>query len=206
MSENKFLEKFQNKTSSDLEYILENTEKYNPQAVAASIEILEKRKSNLDGSPINDDISDPKEQVLNSESADTLTKNTKKKYLTTDPNAPELHSKNVIIVFSGLFSTIFGAVLLMYNMKQTKNPNGRIQVLIFGILYTMATVFILNQLNTRSNIAFMINLLGGIVLNEYFWNKFIGKEFQYRKRSWIRPAIISVIISIPFVLAVIYGE
>jgi hypothetical protein len=43
MNDNKYVEKFQNKTDAELEYILENNEKYNEQAVFASIEILKDR-------------------------------------------------------------------------------------------------------------------------------------------------------------------
>ena len=130
----------------------------------------------------------------------------KKNDITDDPSAPELHSKKVIMVFSGLFSTIFGAVLLMYNMKQTNNQTGRIQVLIFGIIYTLTTIVFVNLLNKGGNIALILNIAGGGILIEYFWNKFIGKEFQHRKRGWIKPAIISVLITIPFILVLIYGQ
>ncbi|WP_445456450.1 hypothetical protein [Flavobacterium sp. HNIBRBA15423] len=43
MNENKFIEKFQNKTDSELEYILENKKSYNEQAISASIHILKER-------------------------------------------------------------------------------------------------------------------------------------------------------------------
>jgi len=130
----------------------------------------------------------------------------KKSNITDDPNAPELHSKKVIMFFSAIFSPIFGAVLLMYNMKQTDNSKGRIQVLIFGILYTVATIVIINQLDIKTNLAFIFNFAGAGILTEYFWSKFIGKEFKHRKRSWIKPAIISVLITIPLLLAAIYGQ
>jgi Na+-transporting methylmalonyl-CoA/oxaloacetate decarboxylase gamma subunit len=126
-------------------------------------------------------------------------------YLTEVPEDLELHSKRVIYVFSTVFSSIFGAVLLMYNMKQTDNQKGRIQVLIFGILYTIAGIVIINQLNINTNLTLLFNIMGAVILNEYFWNKYIGKHIKFRHRSWIKPAIISVIIIIPFILAIMYG-
>jgi len=204
MNENKYIEKFQKKTDTELEFIIENKEKYNEEAVFASIEILGDRngkKSELES--VGDEIeSAPKRKNITQKKLIEEDKET----ITDNPNAPELYSKRVIIVFSGLFSTIFGAVLLMYNMKQTNNPRGRIQVLVFGILYTAATILALNLLNIKGNIAIIFNIAGGGILTEYFWNQYIGKEFQHRKRSWIKPAIISILISIPFVLAVIYGK
>ena len=43
MNENKFIKKFQNKTDSELEHVLENKESYNEQAISASIQILKER-------------------------------------------------------------------------------------------------------------------------------------------------------------------
>ena len=43
MKENRFIEKFQYKTDSELDYIIENREKYNEQAINASIQILKER-------------------------------------------------------------------------------------------------------------------------------------------------------------------
>ncbi|TRZ42206.1 hypothetical protein [Robertkochia solimangrovi] len=206
MSENRFIEKFQHKTDSELEYILENKNSYNEQAVAASIHILKERNGKtpeLESVESKIKIEKEKKEIAREK---TIEEQKKKNNITDDPNAPELHSRKVIMVFSGLFSTIFGAVLLMYNMNQTDNQTGRIQVLIFGISYTIITLVVVNLLNIGGNIALIFNIAGGGILTEYFWNKFIGKEFLHRKRSWIKPAIISVLIAIPLILAAIYGQ
>jgi len=205
MNENKFIEKFQLKTDSELEYILENKQSYNEQAVSASIQILKERNGQsieLESVENEIEVAKEKKEIIQRK---VVEGEKKKSNITDDPNAPELHSKRVIMVFSGLFSAIFGAVLLMYNMKQTDNKKGQIQVLVFGILYTIATLTIITLLDIRGNIALIFNIAGGGILTEYFWNKFIGKEFKHRKRSWIKPAIISVIITIPLILAAIYG-
>jgi len=206
MSENKFIEKFQHKTDSELEYILENKKNYNEQAVLASIQILKERNGeSSELKSVEKEIETEKEKKEITQQK-AVEENKKKNNITDDPNAPELHSKKVIMVFSVLFSTIFGAVLLMYNLKQTENKAGRIQVLIFGILYTIATLLVVNLMNIGGNIALIFNIAGGGILTEYFWNKFIGKDFEHRKRSWIKPAIISVLITIPIFLAAIYGQ
>lgn len=205
MAINKFVEKFQDKTDSELQNIISDKKSYVEEARLASIQILKERNGNsLELETAEKELREEKEKkvaIQKQNEEDQIKKN----YLTDDPNAPELHSKRVITVFSAIFSTIFGAVLLMYNMKQTKNEKGRIQVLIFGILYTILIILIVNALKTSFNISIILNLIGAYILNEYFWNKFIGKEFLYRKRSWVKPAIISVIIMIPFILAIIYG-
>ncbi|WP_108805521.1 hypothetical protein [Aquimarina sp. Aq107] len=206
MSKNKFIQKFQNKTNSELEYIIENKKNYNEQAVSASIQILKDRNGqSLELETIENEIAAEKEKKeLNKKRA--IEEEKKKSNLTDDPNAPELHSKRVITVFAGLFSTIFGAVLLAYNLKQIENIKGRNQVLIFGTLYTIASIIIINLIDIKANLAIGFNFGGAAILTEYFWNKFLGKEFKHRKRSWVKPAIISIIITIPFILALIYGE
>ncbi len=206
MNENKYFKIFQNKSDSELEHILENKEKYNEHAVFASIQILKDRNGkSAELETIETEIQVTKEKKIVAQRK-IVEDEKKKNNITDDPNAPELHSKRVIMVFSGLFSTIFGSVLLMYNMKQTDNRKGRIQVLVFGLFYTIGTLIIVDLLNYTGNIAIIFNIAGGGILTEYFWNKFIGKELEHRKRSWIKPAIISVLITIPFVLAAIYGR
>lgn len=206
MPTNKFIEKFQDKTDSELQNIISDKKAYVEEARMASIQILKERNGHSQElEAVEKELIEAKEKKVTFQEED-IKEHNKKDYLTDDPNAPELHSKKVITVFSALFSTIFGSVLLMYNMKQTGNVKGRFQVLAFAVLYTIAIITIVNSLKTSFNITIILNLLGAYVLNEYFWNKFIGKDFLYRKRSWIKPAIISVIIIIPFILAMIYGD
>lgn len=116
---------------------------------------------------------------------------------------PQLYSKRVILAFSILFSTIFGAVILMSNMKKLQNTKARLQVLLFGILHSVGQVFTLNTLES-TNLSLPLNILGGVVLNEYFWNRYIGKEQEYLKKSWLKPAIISGLITIPFLLGLFF--
>ena len=117
---------------------------------------------------------------------------------------PELYSKRVIFAFSMIFSTIFGAVILMSNLKTRSEKKGRIQVLIFSIIYTIGTIISLNSISS-TKLTIPLNLLGALILNEYFWNRYLGKDIEFIKKSWIKPAVISLIVCIPFVLAVLYS-
>ncbi len=205
MKKNLFLEKFEHKSDSELEHIISDEKSYVEEARVAAIEILKRRNGKskeLEDAQNKIRLKKEQERIRQEK---VIADEKKKNNLTDDQNAPELHSKRVITIFSAVFTTIFGAVLLMYNMKQTNNPKGRIQVLVFGILYTVASILLINLIKKQTNLAIIFNLAGAGILTEYFWNKFIGKEFKYRKRSWLKPAIISVIIIIPFVLALIYG-
>ncbi len=118
---------------------------------------------------------------------------------------PKLYSKRVIYVFSVLFSTIFGTVILMSNLKQIGNSKGRLEVLVFGIIYTLGSFITLTNIEMQANFGLPLNILGGLILNEFFWNRYIGKDTEFEKKSWHKPAIISGLICLPFVLAMFYG-
>lgn len=120
--------------------------------------------------------------------------------LQNEANRPSLYSKTLIIIFSLLFSPIFAAVLLMSNLKAVDRPKARIYVLIFAIAYLFATAAVLQIFNLPPNLTFIANVIGAAILNEYFWNKYIGRDVTFEKKSWIKPALISVAIALFFLL------
>lgn len=123
--------------------------------------------------------------------------------LQNEANLPELYSKTLIIVFSLLFSPIFAAVLLMSNLKTIGKSKERVYVLLFAIGYLFATAALLQILGLPTNLTFIANVIGAAILNEYFWNKYIGREVTYQKKSWIKPALISVAVALFFLLLLI---
>lgn len=56
---------------------------------------------------------------------------------TTKSSTIELYSKNVICAFTILFSTLFGALLLMFNLKRLKKTKAGMWVFAFGVLYSI---------------------------------------------------------------------
>lgn len=118
---------------------------------------------------------------------------------------PLLYSKRVIAVFSGLFSTIFGAFILMSNLKAVHKEKAKRMVLFFAIAYTLLSMLIVAYLPITTNISILLNVVGAIFLNEYFWNKYLGKELEFERKSWIKPAIISGVISL-FVFMALAGS
>ncbi|MDR0332290.1 MAG: hypothetical protein LBI15_02390 [Dysgonamonadaceae bacterium] len=122
------------------------------------------------------------------------------KYVVTDPNALLLYSKTAIASFSIFFTVIFGAVLLAKNID---NKTNKIKVIGVGLLFTILAI-LLGNLFSQTLYVYLINGIGGYVLSVEFWNKYIGRETKYRAKSiWI-PLIISIIISVPFLIAMIY--
>ncbi|WP_300439601.1 hypothetical protein [Christiangramia sp.] len=117
---------------------------------------------------------------------------------------PELYSKRVITAFCILFSTIFGAVILMSNLKKKDEQKGKLQVLFFSIIYTAGMIFTVAYTKS-SNFTILLNILGAIILNEYFWNRYLGKDIEFEKKSWVKPALISITVTIPFIIALLYA-
>ena len=122
----------------------------------------------------------------------------------TSEDLPRLYSKRLILVFSGLFSILFGAVLLLSNLKRAGEKKGMYQVLLFVFIYVVGIIFTIQSMESASNWSVPLNILGALILNEYFWNRYIGKTTAYEKKSWIKPAIISMCISVPAFLALVY--
>ena len=116
---------------------------------------------------------------------------------------PKLYSKRVIYAFSIIFSTLFGTVLLMSNLKRTGNKKGWYEVLIFGIIYTAGLLITAASMNMETNIGLPLNVIGALILNEYFWNRYIGKETKFEKKKWHKPAIISLVITLPLIYVIL---
>lgn len=205
MTDNRFIDKFKHKTDADLVQIVTNKQDYNEDAIAAALFILDERKSTVIDIKTETAIIEKEKERKALVQAKHLEEDKNRLYHTDDPNAPQLHSKAVIRLFSGMFSTIFGGVLLMYNMKQIGNTRARNEVLLFTIGYTMATLVLVNTIPVVTKFVIAINFVGGGILSEYFWNKYIGEDFKYRKRSWVKPALVAIAITSLLVIGILYG-
>lgn len=111
-----------------------------------------------------------------------------------EQNLPQLYSKTLILIFSIFFSPIFAAVLLFSNLKSLGKKSAAWWVLLFAIGYLLATAVVMSLFNLSPSLSLIANVIGAAILNEYFWNKYIGSETEFQKKSWIRPVAISVFI------------
>jgi heme/copper-type cytochrome/quinol oxidase subunit 4 len=118
---------------------------------------------------------------------------------------PKIYSSKAIWGFSVFFSTIFGGVLLMQNLKDIgKNKEANL-VLLSCILYAIATVIVVNiPEHPNSSITYLINMAGGAILVNLVFKKHFPEDSQYEKKKIWKPLLISIIITVPFVLALIY--
>ena len=180
MRTNSFTLKMSKNSDRDLETILEEKNKYTKEAIQAVIWELENRNLR------------EKTVILEEEVAEEITKNNEKSI--EEIPLPNLYSKKTIQGFAIFFSTIFGAFLLMQNLKEMKKPKARIEVLSFGILFTIVSVILLNHLPKTWFTLLLFNLTGYLILIHFFWNRDLGKDLKYTKKNIWNPLRYAILI------------
>lgn len=125
-----------------------------------------------------------------------------KKNIVKDLTAPAYYSQQAIWAFSTFFTVIFGAVLLYINLKG--NKKGQFVVLGFGIIYTVLAAILITNISTNTGIVIAINAIGGFILTQLFWDKYLGEETKYRTRPVLMPLLISILITIPFIILMVF--
>jgi drug/metabolite transporter superfamily protein YnfA len=118
-----------------------------------------------------------------------------------DEHVPAYYSQRTIWIFSIVFSVIFGAVLLILNIKERK---GKLLVALYGIVYMVFMLVVLSKVERNTALTFAANALGGYILISFFWNKFIGKT-PYSKKPFWKPLVVAIMITIPLVILAIYS-
>ncbi len=191
MRTNSFTAKMSKKSNEELETIFDEKSKYTEEAVQAVIWELGNR-SLIEKTEIL--YQDP--EKVGQVTKVTSTKETQEKNESPFEELvlPVLYSQKAIQGFTIFFTTIFGAVLLMRNLKEMNKPKAAIQVLVFGIVYTLFSIILLNYLPKMFFITLIFNLIGYAVLSEFFWNKNLGKELAYNKKKIWKPLFISTLI------------
>jgi len=119
-------------------------------------------------------------------------------------NTVKIYSKRAIFGFSAFFMPVFGGVLLRQNLIDYKMKKEANIVLLVSI-GLQALIFIILEIIpiSTSVLTLVLNMGGGAVLSEYFFKKYFPNEIYERKKIW-KPLIISLIITIPLVLALFY--
>jgi len=115
--------------------------------------------------------------------------------IVSDESAPSLYSVPVIFGFTAIMSSLFGAILMILNLRAMAKPEGIVPVLTFG-LGVSAVQWISVDLDPSYIFYIVINLVGAGLLSTYFWNKFIGARTKYRLRPIVVPLIVAVILTI----------
>ncbi|RYZ94692.1 MAG: hypothetical protein EOP47_27340 [Sphingobacteriaceae bacterium] len=121
-----------------------------------------------------------------------------------DANDVEIYSKQAILGFSIFFSTIFGGVLMMQNLRDAGYKKMGYTVLAFSIAYTLLAIVLAAVLGGNIKyIGMILNLIGSAILTEYFFNKYFPGDNHNPKPIW-RALAISVLIMFAITLLLLY--
>lgn len=126
--------------------------------------------------------------------------------LTGTDEIVKIYSKRAVWGFSIFFTTIFGGILLMQNLLSLNKKKQAYQVLAFSILYTALGIYLANISETpNTSINFAVNAVGGIILTEFFFKRYVPDESNLPKKKIWKALIISILITLPFAFAIIYS-
>ena len=178
------------KSNAELEHILEAKDIYTDEAIQAVIWELENRNL-IEKDEI---ILEETAAVEGVQISEKINKNNESVF--EEFENPILYSKKAVQGFTIFFGPLFGAVLLMFNLKAVNKPKARMQVLVFGIGYTLFSFVGLNYLPKMFLITLIFNVIGYVVLVEYFWNQNLGKELQYTTKEITKALIISLLFTL----------
>ena len=124
-----------------------------------------------------------------------------------DDSYVEIYSKRAIFWFAILASPVFGAVLLLLNLKAAGLMKGFYTVLAFLVFYMLAVnIFIGRFMLTHKinfnvpdqnlfifyGISLILNVAGAVILTFYFFKKYFPDDDYYPK-SITTPIIITVL-------------
>ena len=118
---------------------------------------------------------------------------------------PEYYSQRAIYGFSFFCGALFGSILMAVNQNRTPDKKGVQEVIAFGILYTVFQIVAAQYTPPRAGSSFnmLLGIVAGTILNRFFWNKYIGQDVVYTKRSIVAPIIIAMVLIVLLVLAVL---
>ncbi|MBX2897722.1 MAG: hypothetical protein KF763_19935 [Cyclobacteriaceae bacterium] len=156
--ENLFTSKMKLKNDRELLKILESPKSFDYRAVLAALHELERRGFSLE------EFTSIKLELEKKFQEEIVSKNS------TSTNA---YSKVVIFGSSFLLLPIIGAILLSINLFDVRSRIGILVVLLFGIVYTMLSLFVLNLFSYPFWLVLLLNSFGGAMLAEFFWNKYM---------------------------------
>ncbi|MCR8559474.1 hypothetical protein KXD93_17585 [Mucilaginibacter sp. BJC16-A38] len=186
------------KSDEELHEYVDNREKYLPESVESAVEELQNRGvvfSDEELKVIAEDMQARRELAGTPPTSPSLFAFSDINNQIDDPDAPEFYSKRAIYVFSILFSVLFGSIMLAINVAKTPKSSRAALVALFGLGYTALTIVIAELLNLPAGAGIVISILGGYILNAFFWNKFIGNDTLYRlKPIWV-PLTIGLVIA-----------
>ena len=187
------------KNNKELEDYLINIMAYSREIIEAAITELKNRGRLF----TEDELSTLETKIQEREN--TIGKNTitvrdsLEKNIVEDESALALYSRKTIDWTTLIFGIIVGSILMVLNLKSTEKKKGKLIVLIFSIVYFFLEIYILSLIPDKtSSFVYLarlnLNGLGAFIMHTLIWDKFIGKDFKYRKKPIWLPIILGIII------------
>ncbi len=189
MNSNHFSKRMSEKSDSELKDIISENSPYTDDAINAAIWEMDKRLNQKPEKalPKIESIVLKKNQIADKKEIkkeDNYSFFESEKYIFDDPTLPELYTKNFIFFISFFFGILFGSFFLMSNLRTIGLKQKGYFVLSFGVLLTILSISTFYLFNNYI-ISFFINLIGLLMINGFFWDNYIGKEFRHRRKKII---------------------
>jgi len=114
----------------------------------------------------------------------------------SEEESVSLYSRSAVFGFSLFFSTIFGSILLMINLRRLGEKRKGYEILLLGIAYAILSSVLVDLAGANLVLSLVLNVLGGYLMSTYFWAKYIGLEFSHEKQSILIPLILGIAMSL----------
>jgi len=146
------------KSDEELMNILESKDSFDDQAILAATWELDKRNLSNDSSSQLQETITTKIEVQESK----------------QKNSPTI-PKVAIYLTSFLLTPLFGSILLIVNIVELKKWNALWIIVPFAIIYTVLSLIVYNLFSYHFGVIIIANALGGVIISEVLWNKYIEK-------------------------------
>lgn len=186
------------KTDEELRESIDNRENYLPETVLNAVAELQRRGhefSNEELQVISEDMQARMEIVSGTTPAFGIINDNYKDALVEDPDAYEFYSRRVIKVFTFFFSAFFGAILMAINIGKTKDYNGVVLVLVFGMGISVVEQVLAGAIGLGAGATIFFAFINASLIDALFWNKYIGNTTLYKARAYVVPLIIGLLLT-----------
>jgi|SRR5665213_1634004 len=194
------------KSDEELHSYIDNREKYLPEAVEAAVAELQKRGvefSDEELKVIAEDMQARREMAETGTGIFGVFNSSWNNNQVEDPDAPSMFSKRAIFAFSVLCSVLFGSILLAINISKTPNRDKAFWVVLYGVGFIFLQAILSGGYNPIFTI--LTNIAGAYIMDNFFWNRYIGNATLYRARPiWI-PLLIGLVLGVAGAILVSNG-
>jgi hypothetical protein len=194
------------KSDEELHSNIDNREKYLPETVEAAVAELQKRGvefSDEELKVIAEDMQARKEMAETGTGIFGVFNSSWNNNQVEDPDAPSMFSKRAIFAFSVLCSVLFGSILLAINISKTQNRDKAFWVVLYGVGFIFLQAILSGGYNPIFTL--LTSIAGAYIMDNFFWNKYLGNATLYRARPiWI-PLLIGLALAAAGVIMALNG-